>query len=491
MAAPLVRVLVLSCHGTFYPSLRCFRHFPLEGASHIKDLRFCHPVRAFVSQWCLRSPRTYTGAEVSSSAAGKSRHAQHSPGSAVFSDTESRASDSDDFQHATSDQQTSSPFDGNREGEVSEKDVRIYSDKSWASVPRRRRQEKEVQSLPDDAPANAKTVAMKIRREQILERKIKEKSRSASSDEHNQKNADQSVPTKRRDLDSKGFRNLRHQVQDLSRFQEDTVASILFRSVIYNEGELIAIDKPYGLPSHGGPGVVHSVDSLLPLLAKKLRLEKSNPHWKLYLVHRLDKETTGVMLLAKTEDMAQRLHHMFVRHQVGKKYWLVTVGVPDPQEGVIDMPMVEREVAGKHRMGIRPDIGAVYKNLGRLGRGEGTRAVTNFRVINENDHAALVEVRPETGVKHQIRVHMALGMDCPVLGDHKYSHHSKLAPQRLPMAILHQLGIRQAKARTVPMHLHAREIKLPEFLNGKNLYIATRVPRFFQQNMKRLKLKVP
>ncbi|XP_038054810.1 mitochondrial RNA pseudouridine synthase Rpusd4-like isoform X2 [Patiria miniata] len=451
MAAPMTRMSVLNCCSVFLKNIKYSKQIPPRKISQENDPTFCPPFRTFVSKWRLMSPRTYAHNDVSSG--GKLQRERAAAG----------------------------PTD----------DVRIHGDSTGASVPFRRRVEKEVWSAPDDAPVTAKTVAMKIRKEQMLNRKTEETSSSNSSEKPEQINEpDQSVANKRKEVDSKGFRTLSHQVQDLSRFQEDTVTSILFRSVIYNEGELVAIDKPYGLPSHGGPGVVHSVDSLLPLLAKKLRLQKTSPNSRLYPVHRLDKETTGVMLLAKTDNMAKRLHGMFIRHQVGKKYWVVTVGVPDPRDGTIDMPMIAREVAGKHRMGIRPDIGAVYKNLGKLGGGGGTRAVTNFRVINENGSAALVEVQPETGVKHQIRVHMALGMGCPVLGDHKYSHHDKLAPQRLPMAILQHLGIRQAKARTVPMHLHAREISLPEFLHGKNLYIATRLPSFFEQNIKRLKLKV-
>ena len=145
---------------------------------------------------------------------------------------------------------------------------------------------------------------------------------------------------------------------------------------------------------------MHSIDSLLPVIAKKLTrgaAKRTDPDLRLYPVHRLDKETTGVMLLAKTEEMARHLHRMFIRHEVVKKYWVVTVGVPDPKDGVIDIPMAEVDVGGFHRMGIRPDIGAVYKDMGKFGRGKGTAAVTNFRVVSENGSAALVEVNPETG----------------------------------------------------------------------------------------------
>ena len=90
----------------------------------------------------------------------------------------------------------------------------------------------------------------------------------------------------------------------------------------------------------GGPGVTHNIDSLLPILAKKLA-RKENDNDTLYLVHRLDKETTGVMMLARTEHMLRRLQAMFRNRKVIKKYWTITVGVPDPPSGVVDMPIAE------------------------------------------------------------------------------------------------------------------------------------------------------
>ncbi|KAK2166706.1 hypothetical protein NP493_1293g01033 [Ridgeia piscesae] len=183
---------------------------------------------------------------------------------------------------------------------------------------------------------------------------------------------------------------------------------------------------------------------------------------------------------------------MFKKREVVKRYWVITKGVPNPLEGVIDIPMAEAEVEGKYRMALRPNYTSETKLLMRSSHKVKKReAVTNYRVLDSHQSTALVECQPESGVKHQIRCHLAFGLNTPILGDHKYSHYSKIAPQKLYPDILQRLGVRQAKVRHLPMHLHAVNVILPEFNNGHNVFISARLPRHFVQNMKWLKLKVP
>src|SRR4051812_6915158 len=107
----------------------------------------------------------------------------------------------------------------------------------------------------------------------------------------------------------------------------------------------------------------------------------------------------------------------------------------------------------------------------------GKRAVTKYKVLCQRGNAALLEVEPETGLRHQIRVHLGFGLRCPILGDHKYSHLDKMMPQKLPADMLLSLNIRQAKVRTVPMHLHARHIMIPEMgADGKNIFVHCPLP---------------
>ncbi|XP_072024631.1 pseudouridylate synthase RPUSD4, mitochondrial-like [Amphiura filiformis] len=352
-----------------------------------------------------------------------------------------------------------------------QEDVVIVGNARQAGHTYRKRVERKA--LRDDADtSSAATMAARIRKE--LKDSEKEKRRQTDGNE---------------DVDKKKSKSLRHQIQDISKLQESTVAEILRKSVIYNQGDIVAIDKPYGIPSHGGPRVTHNIDSLLPLLARNLA-KKGDEDPTLHLVHRLDKETTGVMVLAKTEHMLRRLQAMFRHRKVIKKYWVITVGIPDPPSGVIDMPLVEAEIGDRYRMVVKPDLSSVYPGMKRR-KTPATDAITKFKVLDAAKKCALVELEAMTGVKHQIRVHLAQGMACPILGDHKYSHFNKQAPQRLPYSMLLCFGITQPKVRTIPMHLHAQSLILSEFfVDGRNLNISTKLPKFFATNLRKLKLKV-
>lgn len=292
-------------------------------------------------------------------------------------------------------------------------------------------------------------------------------------------------------IDSRGFRILQDQVVDVQQLTQEQILLILKDSIIHEDDKLVVIDKPYGLPSHGGPGVHHSVGKLRDLLAS--RIDRTGLLQRLYLVHRLDKETTGVMVLAKSLQVAEFLLGMFKKRQVVKRYWVITKSVPNPQQGIIDIPMAEDMVGDRYRMSLRPIVQADGRPPVRPSSmmADSFEAVTRYRVLTENGSAALVECTPETGVKHQIRCHLAFGLNTPILGDHKYSHYSKMAPQKLHPEMLQKLGVRQAKVRHIPMHLHAKALVLPEWIDGRNLFVSARLPAHFVQNMKWLKLKPP
>ena len=92
-------------------------------------------------------------------------------------------------------------------------------------------------------------------------------------------------------------------------------------------------------------------------------------------------------------------------------------------------------------------------------------------------------------MRHQLRVHLSEAINCPVLGDHKYSHDDKYAPQRLPDDMLTKLGLKQSKVRNLPMHLHASSVIIPEWIDGsQDLEIKAPLSAIFQLSMKRLKL---
>lgn len=281
--------------------------------------------------------------------------------------------------------------------------------------------------------------------------------------------------------------------QQLQRVHPNVLAKELSRGILHQDKDLVVINKPYGLPVHGGPGVQLCITDVLPILAKMLRGHKAEP---LHLCHRLDKETTGVMVLAWEKDMAHQVQELFRTRQVEKKYWAITVRVPLPSAGVVDIPIVEKEVQGQqqhHKMtlapGYRMDNGKMVKV--RANRSAHV-AVTQYQVLSSTPSSALVELQPITGIKHQLRVHLSFGLDCPILGDHKYSDWSRLAPQKLSAGTLKKLGLQQAKARYIPLHLHARQLVLPALgSRTEELLLACRLPRFFACSLHRLGLEMP
>lgn len=119
-------------------------------------------------------------------------------------------------------------------------------------------------------------------------------------------------------------------------------------------------------------------------------------------------------------------------------------------------------------------------------------AVTQYQVLSSTLSSALVELQPVTGIKHQLRVHLSFGLDCPVLGDHKYSDWNRLAPQKLSAGILKKLGLQQTKARYIPLHLHARQLILPALGSGtKEILLTCKLPHFFVRSLDRLGLNIP
>ncbi|KAL4630689.1 RNA pseudouridylate synthase domain-containing protein 4-like isoform X2 [Arapaima gigas] len=293
----------------------------------------------------------------------------------------------------------------------------------------------------------------------------------------------------------KAVDELRRFSRQLQAVHPNVLAKALCRALLHEDRRMVAVNKPYGVPVHGGPGVGNNINDVLSVMAKMIDSCGTEPH--LHLCHRLDKETTGVMLLARSKEAADEVQQLFRMHRVEKKYLVVCVGVPIPVEGVIDIPIMEKEFRGSqphYKMALSP-VYRVSESGDRLTRmcssHQAHDAVTQYRVLDSAGGCSLLELQPVTGVKHQIRVHLANGLGCPILGDHKYAHWSKLAPQKLPESVLKRLALEQSKARYLPLHLHARRLVLPGLESHANTTITAPLPRFFTNSLSRLKLSLP
>lgn len=196
--------------------------------------------------------------------------------------------------------------------------------------------------------------------------------------------------------------------------------------VIYKDDEIIVLNKPCGLAVQGGSKIVRHVDGLLDAL----RYEKNE---KPHLVHRLDKDTSGVLLLGRTSGAAAWLSAAFKTHRTQKIYWAVVKGKPKLLSGKISMPLV--------KAGNRSNVEQVQIDFEN-----GRPAQTLYRVIDSlGNKVSWLEMKPLTGRTHQLRVHCASALNTPIVGDGKYG--SKDAGT---------LGLKHEKL----LHLHARAISL-------------------------------
>lgn len=235
----------------------------------------------------------------------------------------------------------------------------------------------------------------------------------------------------------------------------------LQRLVIYHDESLLVLNKPLGLPVQGGPGITRHLDAQLDAL------RFGSPE-RPRLVHRLDRDTSGVLVLARTPGTAARLAAAFRTRAVEKTYWAVVAGRPVPPEGRIDLSL--RRIGGARGERTEP---------AEPGEQDAARAVTDYRTL---DHAgrklAWLELRPLTGRTHQLRVHcVALG--APILGDVRYARPDQ---NNAFSAIVAGLS--------TDLHLHARALHLPHPAGG-TLLVEADIPPHIAQTFQTLGFHAP
>jgi 23S rRNA pseudouridine955/2504/2580 synthase len=198
-------------------------------------------------------------------------------------------------------------------------------------------------------------------------------------------------------------------------------AAWLRSRIVFEDQALIVLDKPAGLAVQGGTGTRRHVDGMLQAWAAGGERPR--------LVHRLDRDTSGLLVVAKTAAAAAKLTAAFRRHRVDKLYWALVVGRPPVAQGWIDQPLAKQPGRGGERV---------------AAAAAGVPARTLYRVVDRAGRvASWLALKPLTGRTHQLRAHCAL-LGRPIIGDGKYGG-ARAHPEGAPKGLM----------------LHAREIRLP------------------------------
>ncbi len=224
--------------------------------------------------------------------------------------------------------------------------------------------------------------------------------------------------------------------------------SFIQELVIHKDAQAIVINKPPGLATQGGTKTTEHVDGLLDGLSFE---SEGRPK----LVHRLDKDTSGALLVARNARAAGHFAKAFSSRTARKVYWALIVGVPDIFDGIVELPIGKQPGSGGEKMHVDEENGAPAR--------------TRYRVIERaGNRAAWVELQPFTGRTHQLRVHMS-AIGHPIVGDGKYGGAASFLTG----------GVSRK------MHLHARRIRI-DHPDGGQIDVTADLPPHFAESLKLL-----
>ena len=226
-------------------------------------------------------------------------------------------------------------------------------------------------------------------------------------------------------------------------------------TILFEDEHVLVLNKPFGLAVQGGSGTRRHIDGILAGMADRFG---ERPR----LVHRLDRDTTGVLLVAKNRQAASRLGRIFQTRSAAKTYWALVRGVPRPPQGKVEAALVK--AAG-------PDGDRVRK--AEPGEQDvAMHATTHYSVIDRVAHkAAWMSLKPVTGRQHQLRAHMAL-IGHPIAGDNKYEGDRVLVDS----------GIEPK------LHLHARRLIIPHPVEAMRIDVTAPLPEHMRRTWELLGL---
>lgn len=234
---------------------------------------------------------------------------------------------------------------------------------------------------------------------------------------------------------------------------------MLRKCIVHNDEDIVVFNKPAGLAVQGGTGIRKSVDKMAAALF---------PYDKISLVHRLDRETSGLLVVAKNHRAAQSLAGQFQTKNARKEYLALLCGDVSPKCGTIDNYMIK---------------GQVFDTDTRLNNGTGPRpqrAITEYKVLsNAAGCVSWVNFSPKTGRTHQLRLHSALTLGAPIVGDALYGGNRKINDSLA------------AVLKTNNLFLFAYKLTFQHPSTGRMITLRANIPDFMVPVIKFLELKMP
>ncbi len=254
-----------------------------------------------------------------------------------------------------------------------------------------------------------------------------------------------------------GFASVMHKSESGDRFALADL-EMLRKCIVHNDDDVVVFNKPAGLAVQGGTGIRKSIDKMAAALF---------PYDKILLVHRLDRETSGLLVVAKNQRAAQSLSAQFQGKTAHKEYLALLNGNVAQNRGEIDNWMIK---------------GQVFDAPERLNKGTGMRpqrAITNYQVLARAGNLSWVLFSPKTGRTHQLRLHSAFSLSAPIVGDALYGRESKADDALRSMLVTNNL------------FLFAYKLTFQHPVSGRMMTLKATLPDFMVPVIKFLELPMP
>ncbi|KAI6210616.1 RNA pseudouridylate synthase domain-containing protein 4 [Aphelenchoides besseyi] len=263
---------------------------------------------------------------------------------------------------------------------------------------------------------------------------------------------------------------------NLGKLTNDELVDILAMNVIFDTEEFIAFNKPYNIPYSGSKPNRIQIDRVLQEVKK--RICPTVPRF--YLAESLDRAASGVLLFAKTKEQQKVFQESLASEHVGHRFRCLVRGIPEEETATIAIPL--------HKMMNGKDVKmlpAIKKISGKV-----YHLKTKYRLVNQNRVASVsvLDVFVPNASLHQIRSHLAFGVNCPLVGEQKYNPNELDKNIALSNRALKPLGFQAKNYRKIPMFIHLAETLIPKENKTQFSVVKAPMPTYFLNALKSLSL---